>query len=300
MRPGPTRARILPVSIPTQPENLRGPRWSQEQRLEFIDFRLRWEGRLNRSDLTEFFGISVPQASLDLARYLEAAPGNAVYDRRARVYVAGPEFRSLYQTDDAAKYMNELLARATGLPTGSSFMGWVPPMAVTPVPGRAIDANTLFSVLRAIREGEAMSIVYQSMSRPEPQSRTISPHALAHDGFRWHARAFCHTRLEFRDFVIGRMLRVEGMEQGGADPATDKQWHTMVSLALGPSPRLNEAHRRSVELDYGMIKGQVRLECRQALLFYVLRHLGLDDVKQRDADKAQVVLVNTAEVATYL
>ena len=44
-------------------------RWGQERRLEFIDFRLYWEGRINRSDLIDFFGISVPQASLDLAKY---------------------------------------------------------------------------------------------------------------------------------------------------------------------------------------------------------------------------------------
>jgi hypothetical protein len=45
--------------------------WGQERRLEFIDFRLLWEGRLNRADITTFFRISVPQASLDLAKYQE-------------------------------------------------------------------------------------------------------------------------------------------------------------------------------------------------------------------------------------
>ena len=38
-------------------------RWGTERRLEFIDFRLYWEGRVNRADLTREFGISVPQAS---------------------------------------------------------------------------------------------------------------------------------------------------------------------------------------------------------------------------------------------
>ena len=64
-------------------------KWGQDRRLEFIDVRLRWDGRINRSDLTTFFGISVPQASLDIARYVELAPDNAVYDRSARVYLAG-------------------------------------------------------------------------------------------------------------------------------------------------------------------------------------------------------------------
>ena len=41
-------------------------RWSVGQRLEFIDFRLFWEGHVNRGDLVSFFGVSVPQASSDL------------------------------------------------------------------------------------------------------------------------------------------------------------------------------------------------------------------------------------------
>ena len=38
-------------------------RWGVAQRLEFIEFRLFWEGRVNRSDLMEQFGLSVNQAS---------------------------------------------------------------------------------------------------------------------------------------------------------------------------------------------------------------------------------------------
>jgi hypothetical protein len=45
-------------------------RWSVEQRLEFIEFRLFWEGHVNRSDVMEKFGLSVNQASSDLNRYL--------------------------------------------------------------------------------------------------------------------------------------------------------------------------------------------------------------------------------------
>ena len=39
-------------------EARQGLRWGVERRLEFIDFRLFWDGRINRGDLTEQFGIS--------------------------------------------------------------------------------------------------------------------------------------------------------------------------------------------------------------------------------------------------
>ena len=55
-------------------------RWGVEKRLEFIEFRLFWEGGINRADIMEQFGVSVPQASKDLSLYEEKAPGNLVYD----------------------------------------------------------------------------------------------------------------------------------------------------------------------------------------------------------------------------
>jgi WYL domain len=273
----------------------RRARWSEEKRLEFIDFRLRWEGRFNRSDLTDFFGISVPQASIDIARYLQGAPGNATYDRAARAYVASDAFVPVYLENDPSRYMNELFARASGLGlVETSFLGWAPPVELTPVPHRRIEVGTILALLRAVREHLGLRIIYQSMDRPEPTSRTISPHAFGHDGLRWHARAFCHTRGEFRDFVVGRILQVEGLEPQGADPTTDLSWHSTVSLELCPNPALSEGGRRAVELDYGMTNGRVTLKCRKALQFYLEKRLGLEKPADGAPDKRQVVIATDA------
>ena len=51
-----------------------------EQRLEFVDFRLFWEGKINRADIIDRFKISIPQASKDLTLYESLAPGNLEYD----------------------------------------------------------------------------------------------------------------------------------------------------------------------------------------------------------------------------
>ena len=73
------------------------------------------ERRINRGDLTSFFGISIPQASLDLARYIELAPDNAKYDRSGKVYVASETFQALYPGTTPERYLNELLARGAGV-----------------------------------------------------------------------------------------------------------------------------------------------------------------------------------------
>ena len=277
-------------------------RWSQERRLEFIDFRLRWDGKLNRSDLTDFFGISVPQASLDISRYAELAPDNLLYDRSSRVYVASDSFSPLYASSDASRYLNELLAQVAGIDSGpSSFLAWAPTVATVPSPGRTFRIDVLVALLKAIREGAALRVLYQSMTRPLPTSRTLSPHALAHDGFRWHARAYCHTRNEFRDFVIARVLEVNGSEPTTTVKAEDDQeWHTIVPLVLVPHPKLSESHKRAIELDFGMRDGQVEFQCRQAFLFYALRHLRLDLDESARPEAQQIALKNRADIEAFM
>lgn len=291
-------------TIKDTPEQARpktNARWGQDRRLAFIDFRLRWEGRINRSDLTDFFGISVPQASLDIARYMELAPHNLVYDRSSRMYQIAEAFHPLSVESQPQRYLSELLATSTGiLEPGASFMGWQPPIDSVPQPGRTVNSETLASLLKAIRDGSGLQVVYQSMSCPEPSERIISPHAFAFDGFRWHVRAFCHTRNEFRDFVLGRFLDVLGIKEAGKAASEDVAWHTVLTLVLAPHPGLSAGKQRAIELDYGMQNGEVQLKCRCALLFYTLRRLGLNGQVAPLPEAQQIVLKNETELAPFL
>jgi hypothetical protein len=276
-------------------------RWGQDRRLAFIDFRLCWDGRINRSDLTRFFGISVPQASLDLARYQEEAPSNLSYDRRSRAYLVTEDFHPVRAENQPQRYLNELLASEIGvLDKNVSFIGWRPPVGFTPQPERVVESSTLAALLKAIREGSSLKVLYQSMSRLEPSERIISPHALGNDGFRWHVRAYCHTRKDFRDFVLGRILKVLKIEMPSVPADGDTQWHTILTLVLAPNPGLAEAKRRVIELDYGMEDGEISLTCRHALLYYTLRRLGLNNEKQYSPEQQQIVLKNREELAPLL
>lgn len=291
----------LPTATPALRTDRSTSRWGQERRLEFIDWRLRWDGRLNRSDLTAFFEISVPQASLDIAKYLELAPQNTAYDRSAKVYLAQPTFHPLYSSTSPQRFLNELIAQATGVfPSELSFVGWTPTVDVAPSPGRVVSVDVLLPLLQAIRKSEQLVVQYQSMASLEPTTRTLSPHALGFDGFRWHARAFCHQRLEFRDFVVARMLSVCPASEAGKDAVQDHAWHQFVTLELGPNPELPAAARAVIELDYGMTDGSVALRCRQALLLYALKRLGLLRDQEAPAHVQQIALLNRADVERFL
>lgn len=70
--------------------------YAVEQRLRFIDFLLAQYGTLNRSALTDYFGISVPQASYDIRTYQNMAPFNVTYSARDKCYVVTVRFQRLY------------------------------------------------------------------------------------------------------------------------------------------------------------------------------------------------------------
>lgn len=272
--------------------------WSIERRLEFIDFRLFWEGRINRSDLVRFFGISVPQASSDLGRYQETAKGNLVYDKTAKAYVAGQDYKPRFFNPSADRYLAQFRLIAAGLLTKEeSWLESEPPVAIVPLVQRRLDAEALRRVLEATKLGAAVFIRYQSFSHPEPVWRWITPHALAFDGSRWHTRAWCHNNKEFRDFVLARILEIGEMKADQIDPLRDAGWQREVTLKLAPHPDLKDGRRKAIELDYGMVDGVLEIRTHVCLSSYVERQLGLDlDPRKVPSNRQQIVLINRDEV----
>lgn len=276
-------------------------RWGQERRLEFIDARLAWERRLNRSALTDFFGISVPQASLDLAKYMELAPANTEYDLSQKTYVALPTFHPLFADVTSSRYLAELYAVAVGVLTPDlSFLGNTPPTDVVRHPARTVSEDYLRQTLAAIRDNHTLLISYQAMSHPAPTQRLISPRALGYDGSRWHIRGYCHLRRDHRDFVFARIL---GMSVGTAPdqpPPEDCQWHRELEVIFGPHSGLTEGQRRAIALDYGMENDRRVVRTRQALAYYLLKRLGLASSHPQLPAEQQIELLNREELIPYV
>ena len=105
MKKSPTS--LAPRSSSESTEADKTPRWSQQRRLRFIDFRLQWQERINRNDIRSFFGISVPQASADIKLYTAQAPDNLEYHASSKTYVAGKSFKG----SDGQIIPNQVFAR---------------------------------------------------------------------------------------------------------------------------------------------------------------------------------------------
>jgi hypothetical protein len=135
-------------------------KWGVERRLEFIEFRLFWEGGVNRADIIEMFDVSVPQASKDLTLYQERAPNNAIYDKSAKRYVAGNHFQPCFLKPDPAAYLNQLRTVSEGiLDRSHAWIGESLPYDAAPTPVRGVNAlpvtlspRTSVAMDRAARE----------------------------------------------------------------------------------------------------------------------------------------------------
>lgn len=273
-------------------------RWNVEQRLAFIEERLFWVGEINRNDLIERFDVSVSQASADIARYLELRPPGLAYDKSAKRYVAADDFQPVLAPPDADRFLAELrILEQHQIPEAGVALREGVPYAAAPLPERPVDPNVLRAVLRAIRHHRALNVRYQSMSRPVPTRRTIEPHALAYDGFRWHARAFDRESQSFRDFVLGRMSAPRAEWTAQSNPSDDAEWTTWVTLKIAPHPALTPAQSRAIALDYGIRGQSAAIRVRRSLLFYALKRLGLDvAVGARPPHEQHIVLQNREEI----
>ena len=274
-------------------------RWGVEKRLEFIEFRLYWEGGINRADITRQFGVSVLQASKDLNHYERTAPGNLVYDKSAKQYVAAAKFKPALIEPRSNSYLAQLSSDSDL--TGASRETWLlstPDFDAMPVPQRRIDAEILRAIVAKVRTKRALEIRYQSMNaiRPCPEWRWITPHAFGNDGLRWHVRAFCHIDEKFKDFILSRCLGTRNEDWPRANAEVDTLWQETFDVTLVPNPVLSEMQQRVVAQDYEMEDGRISVPVRKALLYYFQKRLRLDVSSELDKPhETPIVVSNRAE-----
>lgn len=256
--------------MPTSKARGRGFGRPQQERLAHIEQLLWWRGWIRRNDLTRAFGISTIQASLDLREYRLGHPGAMRYDGSAGRYVATARLR----LGLSAGTLEEALAIFAQTPRPAGTGPWVGKVTL---PARHVAAGVAQAVVRAILSGKALRIRYASIHSNTFRWRWITPHALGHDGHRWHVRAYCADEGGFRDFVLGRIAETAETGPAAAKIEEDSAWSTEKTLHLKPHPTLGDAQRRALELDFTMKAGRLKITAPPALLLYALAALGLSE-----------------------
>jgi hypothetical protein len=114
--------------------------WARNVRYEFMEWKLFWEGQLNRSDLEAAFDISTPQASVDLKNYRGLAEGNVEYDSTAKSFVPGAAIRPRFLVPSADRLLLQLRALMSGaLPRDVVWFKTLPAIDMAPDVARHVD-----------------------------------------------------------------------------------------------------------------------------------------------------------------
>lgn len=240
-------------------------KWSARARLIYIERIAYWRGFLRRADISKHFGVSVPQASADIAEYLRLNPGSLDYDRRAKRYVAANDFVPKIWKPEA----DDGLAFAQGFYPATEDR-----VARIDLPNRHVSLVVLRAVVRAVTEKEALEIYYYSVNSGTAGWRWITPRAFANDGYRWHVRAWCFDDNAYKDFVLGRIERIGGTRTAEPQPL-DEDWDTWVTVKFKAHPELSPIQQQAVQRDFAMRNGVGALRVRKALMLYTLVYLGL-------------------------
>lgn len=265
--------------------------WAAQERLRFIERALFWRGQVKRKDVREGFGISLAHTSGDFQRYFELNPDAARYDLRAKCYKGQPGMQCVLHVprleEALALYLGDGARGA--LVMGDAGAGQVA-RVVLPVREAALAVQRL--VFQATLYAGRLRIVYGSLTgRREAGWRWIWPHAFAHDGYRWHARAWCEENAAYRDFVLSRIRKCEMDDRPAtafASPSpsplpVDVDWETWEVLTFRANPALSDDQRETVEADFGMLAGMLEVRVRRAMRDYTLAHLRLPAWGERSA-----------------
>jgi hypothetical protein len=273
-------------------------RWGVRRRLEFIDFRLFWDGRFNRGDLSRTFGISEQQASADVKEYERRADSNLRYDRGERAYLRLETYKPAFIGETIERYLLQLVAvENRWMQSDETWFANRPPFEVVTLGRRATDPEVLLVVLDAIRKKQEINVEYASLTGSVQPSRSIAPHAVAHSAGRWYVRSWSREHNDFRDYNLNRISSATQPRPNATDAALDLEWVNKIDLKIIPNPKLTPERQAAVVAEHDMKEGQLKLTCRLSLSFYLMSEYNLDvEPGLLQPEKQQLILINREEV----
>jgi len=259
------------------------------QRIRAMDVLVRWEGELSNARIREVFGVQAVQSSRLLAAYI-AERGGVLCRATPRAPVKPTaRFDEEVPLTTADDYLRLLSGAPSSLPDSD--------LAIEVRPSLFCENPRLFAdVLSASRNGTGLRITYGSLSNPAGIERLIFPHSLVRAPRRWHVRAWCDLRKEFRDFTLGRVLTYVTLDQ--PSPKTrrdDGDWNKFINLKIVVHPEFSEEHQRLLRWENFAGKTSMNLRVRKALASYVVQDLRLATDLKRDRPPQFQLYLNNAE-----
>jgi predicted DNA-binding transcriptional regulator YafY len=112
---------------------------------------------------------------------------------------------------------------------------------------------------------------------------------------RWHVRAWCDQRSEFRDFTLGRIASAAYVDLPSSHPqAEDAKWNRKLELVIVAHPGLTIEQQEMIALEYFPGARAMRLSVRECLAAYAIQDLRLALDAEKEAPPEFQLLVSNS------
>ncbi|HDY7744141.1 TPA: WYL domain-containing protein [Vibrio vulnificus] len=239
-------------------------------RLEYIDFKLFFTGRVSRADLNAVFGIAEAAASRVLTQYATIRPNNKTQKTNT---ILRETFVPLcaFDPDEAlgmlANGFNRY-SRPVESDVTSELIGRIP---------NQLNLENVAKITRAISGHYAISCNYLSENSDNHDTRILVPLAIMHDGTSWLFRAFDRSESSkpaFKNFHFARVRAVkeelesnEAKQKSGEVLSQDTLWNLRLPLVLTLHESLSQTQRMRVITDFGIDEGKEELYVTERAAF---------------------------------
>ena len=303
-------------------EMKKGVTWAIRKRLEFIEFLLYWEGKFWRKDFELYFSIAAPTVTADLDLYDEVTtrrgsngeisnvkprekgkPVEAKADFVPRLIEPDfDDYMSFYEGPWRAPWRSRVKPREAVRLERSSANKIV---RVATIQRRTVDPEVVRKLLRAIERKGPLTVEHLAPNYKQPESITISPRYLGHDGFRWHVRAFVKHDATWRDIVVDRIRKANEINSDGdtSGKIIDDPGSKDVTISVVPHPGLSDHHKQNIAAQYPRLKGgrwAGTMEMKRSFVPYFLKKYQIEEESLRKEPHQQPLTLVDREAVTLL
>lgn len=250
------------------------------ERMAYIDFKLRFTGSINRSDLNHMFGLAEASASKVMAKYSSLRPENMRYNPRLRFNeIVRESFNPLLNLDSETA----LGMLANGFNKNKLYDKPVLNYVRVGNVSNGLKIENIEKITRAMSSGYAIRCKYLSSNSNNHDYRLLLPLSLLFDGRNWIFRAYHRIKNGkgvFRNFNFSRACEVEELidDKRNLDEelASDKEWNTKIPLVLVPHGRLSQFQNETLKVDFGLVDDKLVITERIALLWFLYNIWDID------------------------
>ncbi|KEQ11262.1 hypothetical protein GZ77_26280 [Endozoicomonas montiporae] len=246
-------------------------------RLEYLEFMLRFRGWITRTELMDHFSISQTAATRDIALYREHRQNNCYLNQKNKRHEYNQTgFKPLFEVDSRSalsKLREFTYSKALGLSDSDGILS--PPRLTYP------DINLLPTITRAIATKSYLRADYTSVRNGASEKRLL-PHAIFDNGIHWYVRAYDEERERHCSLALTRFISAEvtnKVDEAKFKTITsrDHQWNRIITLEIVPHPN-DEFVKESatIEHDFGMKDGCLKVQARAIVAGYWLNLWDVD------------------------